>query len=90
MDTRFAGIKHSPSLILQPLPEDANFKTARAETSCASFEIDSHRLAVKKDSKNHNTLKEFIDFAKANPAKITVGISGKFSGHHMASLQFMR
>ena len=28
------------------------------------------------------------DYAKANPGKITIGISGKLSGHHMASLQF--
>ncbi len=42
---------------------------------------------MKKGSKI-NTLKEFIDYAKANPGKITVGISGKLSGHHMASLQF--
>ena len=44
---------------------------------------------MKKDS-NINSVKEFIDFAKANPGKITVGISGKFSGHHMASLEFMK
>jgi len=34
------------------------------------------------------TFKEFIEYAKANPGKVTVGMSGKLSGHHMASLQF--
>ncbi|HSB04794.1 MAG TPA: tripartite tricarboxylate transporter substrate binding protein [Thermodesulfobacteriota bacterium] len=78
-----------PHIILQPLSQkDANFKTEELKPLCL-FESTPIGLAVKKDSKI-NTLKEFIDFAKANPGKITVGISGKFSGHHMASLQFMK
>ncbi|HSR13558.1 MAG TPA: tripartite tricarboxylate transporter substrate binding protein, partial [Thermodesulfobacteriota bacterium] len=51
------------------------------------FESTPIGLAVKKDSKI-NSIKEFIEFAKANPGKVTMGISGKLSGHHMASLQF--
>ena len=78
-----------PHIILQPLSQkDANFKTEDLQPLCI-FESTPIGLVVKKDSKiNH--LKEFIEFAKANPGKITVGISGKFSGHHMASLQFMK
>jgi tripartite-type tricarboxylate transporter receptor subunit TctC len=44
-------------------------------------------LVVKKDSKI-NSLKDFIEYARANPGKITIGMSGKLSGHHMAALQF--
>jgi len=78
-----------PHIILQPLSQkDAAFKTEDLKPLCI-FESTPIGLAVKKDSKI-TTLKEFIDFAKANPGKITVGISGKFSGHHMASLQFMK
>jgi len=76
-----------PHIILQPLSQkDANFKTEDLKPLCI-FESTPIGLAVKKTSKI-NTLKEFIDFAKANPGKITVGMSGKLSGHHMASLQF--
>jgi tripartite-type tricarboxylate transporter receptor subunit TctC len=78
-----------PHIILQPLSQkDANFKTEDLKPLCI-FESTPIGLVVKKDSKI-NDLKEFIEFAKANPGKITVGISGKFSGHHMASLQFMK
>jgi len=94
--TKFAQMKpdgynvcgiNIPHIILQPLSQkDANFKPEDLKPLCI-FESTPIGLAVKKDSKL-NTLKEFIDFAKANPGKITVGISGKLSGHHMASLQF--
>ena len=76
-----------PHIILQPLSQkDANFKPEDLKPLCI-FESTPIGLAVKKDSKISN-LKEFIEHAKANPGKITVGISGKLSGHHMASLQF--
>ena len=76
-----------PHIILQPLSQkDAAFKTEDLKPLCL-FESTPIGLAVKKDSKI-NSLKEFIEYAKANPGKITIGISGKLSGHHMASLQF--
>jgi tripartite-type tricarboxylate transporter receptor subunit TctC len=78
-----------PHIILQPLSQkDAAFKTEDLHPLCI-FESTPIGLAVKKDSKI-NSVKEFVDFAKANPGKMTVGISGKFSGHHMASLEFMK
>jgi putative tricarboxylic transport membrane protein len=76
-----------PHIILQPLSQkDAAFKTEDLKPLCL-FESTPIGLAVKKESKINN-LKEFIEFAKANPGKITIGMSGKLSGHHMASLQF--
>jgi tripartite-type tricarboxylate transporter receptor subunit TctC len=35
-------------------------------------------------------VKEFIEYAKANPGKVSCGGVGKFSGHHFATLQFMK
>jgi tripartite-type tricarboxylate transporter receptor subunit TctC len=76
-----------PHIILQPLGQkDVAFKTEDLKP-LAIFESTPIGLVVKKESKI-NSLKEFIDFAKANPGKVTVGMSGKLSGHHMASLQF--
>jgi tripartite-type tricarboxylate transporter receptor subunit TctC len=78
-----------PHIILQPLSQrDIAFKTEDLKPLCL-FESTPIGLAVKKDSKI-NSVREFIEFAKANPGKITVGMSGKLSGHHMASLQFMK
>jgi len=76
-----------PHIILQPLSQkDAAFKTEDLKPLCI-FESTPIGLAVKKESKI-NSLKEFIEFARANPGKITIGMSGKLSGHHMTSLQF--
>ena len=46
-------------------------------------------LAVKKGFKA-STVKEFIEYAKANPGKVSCGGVGKFTGHHFAALQFMK
>jgi tripartite-type tricarboxylate transporter receptor subunit TctC len=78
-----------PHIVLQPLCQaDVAFKTQDINPVCI-FESTPIGLAVKKGS-SVNSVKEFIEFAKANPGKATVGMSGKFSGHHMAALQFMK
>jgi tripartite-type tricarboxylate transporter receptor subunit TctC len=46
-------------------------------------------LAVKKESPV-NSFREFVEYAKANPGKINCGGVGKFTGHHFATLQFMK
>ena len=80
---------NTPHIILQPLAQaDVAFKTEDFKPLCM-FESTPIGLAVKKESKLNN-LKEFIEFAKANPGKVTVGMSGKLSGHHLAALQFMK
>jgi tripartite-type tricarboxylate transporter receptor subunit TctC len=78
-----------PHIILQPLAQkDVGFKTDDLK-SLSIFESTPIGLAVKQNSKI-NSLKEFVTYAKANPNKITIGMSGKLSGHHMAALQFMK
>ena len=80
---------NTPHIILQHLAQaDVNFKTDDLKPLCM-FESTPIGLAVKKDSKINN-VKELVEFAKANPGKVTVGISGKLSGHHLAALQFMK
>jgi tripartite-type tricarboxylate transporter receptor subunit TctC len=46
-------------------------------------------LGVKKDFKA-STFKEFVEYCKANPGKVSCGGVGKFTGHHFATLQFMK
>lgn len=78
-----------PHTILQPLfMEDAAFKT-NDFVILAIVEYTPIGLAVKKDFPV-NSLKEFIQHAKKNPGKISCGGVGKFSGHHFATLQFMK
>lgn len=78
-----------PHIILQPqFMKDVAFKTDDF-VILNIVEYTPIGLAVKKDFKT-NTLKEFIDYAKENPGKVSVGGVGKFTGHHFATLQFMK
>jgi tripartite-type tricarboxylate transporter receptor subunit TctC len=78
-----------PHIILQPMfMKDVAFKT----DDFVIFSIVEYTpigLAVKKDFKV-NSVKEFIEYAKANPGKVSCGGVGKFTGHHFATLQFMK
>jgi tripartite-type tricarboxylate transporter receptor subunit TctC len=55
----------------------------------ANWGADPAVLIVPKDSP-FNTMQDLVDYAKQNPAKITVSGAGMFVGHHIALLQFQR
>ncbi len=78
-----------PHIILQPMfMKDVTFKT----DDFVIFTIVEYTpigLAVKKDFKA-NTFQEFVEYCKANPGKVSCGGVGKFTGHHFATLQFMK
>lgn len=78
-----------PHIILQPwFLKDAKF-TTQDFTYLTMIEYTPIGLAVKKGFPAE-TLKEFIDYVKANPNKVTIGGVGKHSGHHLAAIQFMK
>lgn len=74
-----------PHIILQPLQQDVGYKTDEI-VPVAFFQATPLALAVPANSP-YKTLKEFLDEAKKNPGKITIGGSGTFSGHHVAMLR---
>lgn len=53
----------------------------------ANWGADPAVLIVNKDSK-FNSVQDVVDFAKANPKKLTISGAGLFVGHHIANLQF--
>ena len=78
-----------PHIILQPIfMKDVAFK-ADDFVILSIVEYTPIGLAVKKGFKA-STVKEFIEYAKANPGKVSCGGVGKFTGHHFATLQFMK
>ena len=78
-----------PHIILQPIfMKDVTYKTDDF-VILSIVEYTPIGLAVKKDFKV-NSFKEFVEYAKANPGKISCGGVGKFTGHHFATLQFMK
>jgi tripartite-type tricarboxylate transporter receptor subunit TctC len=52
----------------------------------ANWGADPAVLIVNKDSE-FNSVQDFVDYAKANPGKITLSGAGLYVGHHIANLQ---
>jgi tripartite-type tricarboxylate transporter receptor subunit TctC len=77
----FAGF-NIPHVILQPLQQDVGYKTEQL-VPIAIFQKTPVGLAVPINSQ-YKTLTEFIDAAKKEPGKLTVGGSSFFSGPHFA------
>ncbi len=80
----FAGF-NIPHIILQPMQQDVGYKTDQI-VPVVTFQRTPLALAVLEKSP-YKTLKEFVEFAKKNPEKITVGGSAVFSGPHFATLR---
>jgi tripartite-type tricarboxylate transporter receptor subunit TctC len=80
---------NAPHIIIQPLTmTDVTYKTDGFTYLCM-IENTPVALCVKKDFQA-KTLKELIDYAKANPGKVTAGGVGKNTGPHLAVLQFQK
>ncbi|MBI5249236.1 MAG: tripartite tricarboxylate transporter substrate binding protein, partial [Desulfomonile tiedjei] len=75
-----------PHTILQPLQQDVGYKTEQL-VPVAIFQKTPVGLAVPVNSP-YKTLKEFIEAAKKEPGKLTVGGSSFFSGPHFATMLF--
>ena len=79
-----AGI-NTPHIILQPLQQEVGYKTDQINP-VAFFQRTPLALAVLGTSQ-FKSLQEVLDYAKKNPGALTVGGSGTFSGHHIATLR---
>lgn len=55
----------------------------------ANWGADPAVLIVSKESE-FKTLKDLVDFARANPGKLTANGAGTLTGHHIAFLQFQK
>ncbi len=77
-----------PHIMLQPMlrPEgQPGYQTADLNPICGLV-FDPNVVMVREDSK-FKTFKELIDYAKANPNKLTVGTVGKLTGDHLFLMQ---
>jgi tripartite-type tricarboxylate transporter receptor subunit TctC len=80
---------NAPHIITQPLTMKDVIYTTDGFTYLVMIENTPVTLCTKKDSP-FKSLKDFIEFAKKNPGKITVGGVGKNSSPHLAALQFQK
>jgi tripartite-type tricarboxylate transporter receptor subunit TctC len=77
-----------PHIILQPLQQETGYKTEDI-VPVSIFQRTPLALAVLKDSP-YKDLKELLAAAKAKPGEISIGGSGTFSGHHIATLRLQK
>jgi tripartite-type tricarboxylate transporter receptor subunit TctC len=77
-----------PHIILQPLQQETGYKTEQIVPVCI-FQRTPLALAVLKDSP-YKDLKGLLAAVKAKPGEISIGGSGTFSGHHIATLRLQK
>lgn len=73
-----------PHIVLQPLAQGAQYTVDDFDYICQVVN-DPQVVAVRNDSR-FKSVKDVFDFAKANPAKLKVGLVGPYSGHHLMTL----
>lgn len=83
------GGLNMPHIVLQKLGQNAQFDPQKSFAYICQVVNDPQCVAVKKGSP-FKTMKELMDYAKANPGKVTVGMSGKLSGHGLMFLDFKK
>ncbi len=81
----FAGF-NIPHTILQPLQQNVGYKTEQL-VPVALFQRTPLSLAVP-ESSPYKTLKDFIDDAKKEQGKVSIGGSSLFSGAHFTTMRF--
>ncbi|MDJ0738622.1 MAG: tripartite tricarboxylate transporter substrate binding protein [Gammaproteobacteria bacterium] len=75
-----------PHIIVKPMQKDVGFKTEDI-TGVYMFHYTPDALVVRDDSE-FKTVQDVIDYAKANPGKLTLSGSGKGTANHLAQIRF--
>lgn len=75
-----------PHIVIQPRQKDVGYKTEDL-TMVYWFHYTPDAIAVTKDSE-FKTIKDLVDYAKANPGKVTFSGSGKGTAPHLAQVLF--
>ncbi len=75
-----------PHIVVQPLQKDVGFTTDDI-INIYMFHYTPDAIVVHKESEL-KTLKDLVDYAKANPGKLTFSGSGKGTANHLAQVLF--
>ena len=75
-----------PHIVVQPMEKDVGYKTDDL-TIVYMFHFTPDALVVHKDSE-FKTVQDLVDYAKANPGKVTMSGSGKATSNHIAQVLF--
>lgn len=74
-----------PHFIAQSIMHDTHYNKDNLEP-IANWGADPAVLIVSQDSE-FDTVEDLVEYAKANPGRVTVSGAGQFVGHHIATLQ---
>jgi tripartite-type tricarboxylate transporter receptor subunit TctC len=77
-----------PHFIAQSIMHDTHYNKDNLEP-IANWGADPAVLIVSKDSE-FDTVEDLVEYAKANPGRVTVSGAGQFVGHHIATMQLER
>lgn len=89
-DGYMMAVTNLPHIVIQPLmTKGVKYKTEDLAPVYMYAESPGG-IAVRKDDDRFKTLQDLVDFAKKNPAKLSVGGTGKFTGNHLGFLQFQQ
>lgn len=75
-----------PHIIVKPMQKDVGFNTDDI-TGVYMFHYTPDAIVVNADSP-FKTVQDLIDYAKANPGKLTMSGSGKGTANHLAQIRF--
>lgn len=75
-----------PHIVLQPMQKDVGY-TTDGLANFIMFHYTPDALVVGKDSP-FKTLKDYVEYAKKNPGKLTTSGSGKATSNHLAQVTF--
>lgn len=87
-DGYMLGAYNVPHFIAQSVVFDTKYNIDNLEP-VGNWGADPAVLIVGKDSR-FDTARELVDYAKANPGRVTVSGAGKYVGHHIAHLQLAK
>jgi tripartite-type tricarboxylate transporter receptor subunit TctC len=87
-DGYFVSGFNIPHIILQPLQQEVGYKTEQI-VPVAIFQRTPLALIVQQNSP-FKTVQEFVEYGKKNPGSLTMGGTGPFSNHHMATLRLQK
>lgn len=87
-DGYMMGAYNVPHFIAQSIRFDTKYNVDNLEP-IANWGADPAVLIVGKNSP-FKTATDLVDYAKANPGKVTLSGAGKFVGHHIAMLQLQK
>ena len=87
-DGYMMAVTNLPHIVVQPMmTKGVKYKTEQL-APVYLYAQSPGGIAVKKDDDRFNSLQDLVEFAKKNPAKLSIGGTGKFTGNHLGYLQF--